>query len=68
MLSALFKNGIALYCAHTSLDIAFGGEISSIVFNGGTEDEIKALENPSNKLYMSSDTFKLLYFDPQSLT
>lgn len=25
VLSALFKNGIALYCAHTSLDIAFGG-------------------------------------------
>lgn len=42
-------------------------QISSIIFNGGTEDQIRAIENPSNKLYLASDTFKLLYFDPNSL-
>ena len=42
-------------------------QITSIVFDGGTEDDIKALENPDNKIYLSSDTFKLLYFDPKSL-
>lgn len=42
-------------------------QISSVVFNGGTEDEIKAIIDPSNKLYLASDTFKLLYFDPATL-
>lgn len=38
-------------------------EISDIVFDGGTEAEIRALPVPENKLYISSDTFKLLFFD-----
>ena len=42
-------------------------QISSIVFNGGTEAEIRALTVPENKIYISSDTFKLLYFDRKKL-
>lgn len=42
-------------------------QISSIVFDGGTEAEIKALPVPENKIYVSSDTFKLLYFDRKKL-
>lgn len=38
-------------------------EISSIIFDGGTEAEIRALPIPENKIYITSDTFKLLYFD-----
>lgn len=38
-------------------------EISSIVFDGGTEAEIRALPIPENKIYITSDTFKLLFFD-----
>ena len=38
-------------------------KISSIVYDGGTEADIRALIAPENKIYISSDTFKLLFFD-----
>ena len=41
--------------------------IASIIFDAGTEAAIRAIPNPENKIYLSSDTFQLLYFDRKNL-
>lgn len=37
--------------------------ITSIIFDAGSEAQIRAIVNPQRKLYLSNDTFKLMYFD-----
>ena len=41
--------------------------ITSIIFDAGTEAQIRAIVTPQRKLYLSSDTFKLMYFDRLTL-
>ena len=41
--------------------------ISDIVLDGGTENQIKSLESPKMKLYLSSDTHRLLWYKRDSM-
>ena len=42
--------------------------ISDIIFDAGTEIDIISLQNPEPKIYLASDTYKLLYFDFSNLS
>lgn len=42
-------------------------KIASIIYDAGSEANIKSLVVPENKIYLASDTFNLLFFDRQNM-
>ena len=41
--------------------------ISAIIFDAGTENQIRAIVQPENKIYLASDTMRLLFFNQKEL-
>lgn len=66
LLHTKYRNGTFNFCKDTRelyIDIDDARfQISSIVFDAGTEAEIRALARPENKIYIASDTNNLLYY------